>query len=387
MRDVVADEELEGLCREVSVPVYALGVGLERAWELGASGVSEILPTHSMQQETPNPGNLNYRAHKFELALSNYQKAIAIRPDFADAFVATANALDSLGRAAEAIENYERALVINPGYAEIHLNLAVLATNQGRHKDAANSLRRAVEIKPDFAQAHHNLGVVLSHLDQLEAAEASLRRALSIEPESPTILCELAVVLQCNRKSPEALQLIVRALERAPTWNIKAAFADCVAHIRFLAAEPRTRAALTNAIAEPWGLPSELCQPAISLILLNDEIAGCVRLANGSWPARLPKAALFGVTGLTALAADPLLHAVLETVPVSTLEFERFLTCARHALLETASNNQAPDDLEIAALQFFAALSRQCFVNEYIFDCDDMERSAAAACRKHSYWR
>lgn len=42
IRDVLADEELEALCRTVSVPVYASGVALEKAWELGASGVSEI---------------------------------------------------------------------------------------------------------------------------------------------------------------------------------------------------------------------------------------------------------------------------------------------------------------------------------------------------------
>ena len=66
---------------------------------------------------------------------------------------------------------------------------------------------------------------------------------------------------------------------------------------------------------------------------------------------------------------------------MTTIEFERFLTCARHALLETASSEQAPDASDIAALQFYAALTRQCFVNEYIFDCDDSERLAAAACR------
>jgi 8-oxo-dGTP diphosphatase len=42
IRDVLADEELKALCRTVSVPVYAPGVALEKAWELGASGVSEI---------------------------------------------------------------------------------------------------------------------------------------------------------------------------------------------------------------------------------------------------------------------------------------------------------------------------------------------------------
>src|SRR5580698_161601 len=35
-----------------------------------------------------NLGNLNYRAGEFEVALRNYQAAIAIRTDFTDAFVA-----------------------------------------------------------------------------------------------------------------------------------------------------------------------------------------------------------------------------------------------------------------------------------------------------------
>jgi mutator protein MutT len=42
IRDVLEGEELEALCRKVSVPVYVPGVALEKAWELGASGVSEI---------------------------------------------------------------------------------------------------------------------------------------------------------------------------------------------------------------------------------------------------------------------------------------------------------------------------------------------------------
>ncbi len=328
-----------------------------------------------------NLGNLNYRTGEFERALRNYQVAINIRPDFADAFVAMANALDGLGRVAEAAENYERALAINPGYAEVHFNLGVLASTQGRLDDAASSLRRAAEIKPDFVKAHHTLGTVLSGLGQLEAAEASFRRALSIEPDSEEILYGLVMILVSAGKSPDALQLIVPALERAPTWTTKVAFVNCATRTRFAIDDPHIRAALTAAITEPWGTPYELCQPALSLIMLNQRIASCVHLANGSWPARLPKAALFGVDGLVALAADPLLRAVLEATPVSSVEFERFLTCARHALLETASNKQEPDPSDIAALKFYAALSRQCFVNEYIFDCDDRERLAAESCR------
>jgi tetratricopeptide (TPR) repeat protein/2-polyprenyl-3-methyl-5-hydroxy-6-metoxy-1,4-benzoquinol methylase len=328
-----------------------------------------------------NLGNLNYRTGEFERALRNYQVATNIKPDFADAFVAMANALDGLGRAAEAADNYERALAINPSYAEVHFNLGVLASTQGRLDEAASSLRRAAEIKPDFVKAHHTLGTVLSGLGQIDAAEASIRCALSIEPDSVEILYSLAMILVSAGKSPDALQMIVPALEQAPTWTTKVAFVNCAARTKFVTDDPRIRAVLTAAITEPWGTPYELCQPALGLIMLNQRIASCVRLANRSWPARVPKAALFGVDGLAALAAEPLLTAVLEAAPVSSVEFERFLTCARHALLETASSRQAPDSTDATTLQFYAALSRQCFINEYIFDCDEAERLAAVACQ------
>jgi tetratricopeptide (TPR) repeat protein/2-polyprenyl-3-methyl-5-hydroxy-6-metoxy-1,4-benzoquinol methylase len=328
-----------------------------------------------------NLGNLNYGAGEFEVALRNYQVAIGIKPDFADAFVAMANTLDSLGRTAEAVESYERALVLNPGYAEVHFNLGVLAATQGRYEQAVSSLRRAVEIKPDFVQAHHSLRAVVSSLEQLDAIEASLRRAWSNAPESAETLHDLATILLSRGKSHEAVQLIVRVLERTPTWTTKVIFASCVARTRFTANDSGIRAALTTAIIEPWGMSHELCQPALSLIMLDERIASCVRRANRSWPMRLPGAALFGSDGLVALATDTLLRALLESTPVSAIEFERFLTCARHALLDTASNKQAPDRSNVAALQFYTALSRQCFINEYIFDCDDEELSAAAACR------
>jgi tetratricopeptide (TPR) repeat protein len=205
-----------------------------------------------------------------------------------------------------------------------------------RLEEAASSLRRAADIKPDFAHGHYALGLVLSRLERLEAAEASLRRALSIEPKSDEILYALATTLLALGKSPEAVPLMARTLDRASTWKTKLAFVACVARTSFAINDSTVRAALTTAIIEPWGMPNELCQPALNLIMLDERIASGVRLANASWPVRMPKATLFGADGLAALAADTLLHALLETVPVSTIEFQRFLTFARHVLLETA---------------------------------------------------
>lgn len=328
-----------------------------------------------------NLGNLEYGVGSCAGALQHYQAAIGLKPDFANAFVAMGNALDGLGRAAEAIASYERALAINPGDAGVHFNLGLLAMIQGRYEQATDSLRAAIDIRPDYAEAHHALGRLFTGLGDLDAAEASLRNALSIAPELGEILYDLAMLLTARGRSPDAVQLTMRGLEHAPTWNIKTAFANCVARCRFVVNDAGIRAALTVALTEPWGVPYQLCRPALSLIMLDPRVAGWVGIVNEKWPTRLPKEVLFGAEGLTRLGADTLLHAVLQAVPVSTIEFERFLTSARHALLETATSEQLPAPSELAALPFYAALARQCFINEYIFDCDEREQVAAAACR------
>ena len=328
-----------------------------------------------------NLGNLNCRVREFERALQEYQIAVGIKPDFADAFVAMGNALDNLGRGSEAIGSYQRALAINPGYAEVHFNLSLAARTEGRLEQATASLRKALELRPDYAEAHHALGMVLGRLGHLDAAETSLRRALSIAPESEQFLCDLAPGLVTRDKAPEALQLLVRQLERAPTRKIKSTFAECAARARSITADLPTRAALTAAINDPWIPPYRLSRLALSLVMLDPTIAGCVQRANKNWPARVPRAGLFRAEGLEALAGDALLHAVLCATPVDTLEFERFLTLARYTLLETATSAQPPDPTDGTALSFYAALARQCFINEYVFDCDDSERAAAAACR------
>jgi SAM-dependent methyltransferase len=211
-------------------------------------------------------------------------------------------------------------------------------------------------------------------------AETSVRHASSLEPDSPEILNELAVVLESRGKRDEAIGLFLRVLERAPSWNSKTAFAACASRTVFTQNDRVLRLALTTAITEAWAMPFLLCRSALTLVMLDERIAACVHRANESWPARLPAATLFGADGLAALAADRLLHAVLQSGPASSIAFERFLTCARDALLEIASHPQtSPADL--AALPFYAALARQCFINEYVYDWDEDEQSASAACQ------
>ena len=50
-------------------------------------------------------------------ALASLDRALAIKPDYADALANRGNALIDLGRAEEALASYDKALAINPALA------------------------------------------------------------------------------------------------------------------------------------------------------------------------------------------------------------------------------------------------------------------------------
>ena len=61
----------------------------------------------------------------------------------------------------EAITHYQKALQINPDYAEAHNNLGNALLQKGRVDEAIAQYQKALQIKPDYAEAHDNLGNAL----------------------------------------------------------------------------------------------------------------------------------------------------------------------------------------------------------------------------------
>ena len=68
------------------------------------------------------------------------------------------NALFYQGKYQEATNQYNEALRINRNFAEAHYNLGNVFSKQGRSQEAISHLNEALRINPNFAEAHYNLG-------------------------------------------------------------------------------------------------------------------------------------------------------------------------------------------------------------------------------------
>ena len=104
-----------------------------------------------------------------EEALVLHDKALARRPDYADAHNNRGAALYTLSRFAEAIEGFTRAVALKPTLAEAFNNLGNALLRTGDITGAIDNFKRAVSLKPDYAEAHWNMAVAYLMQDDLAA--------------------------------------------------------------------------------------------------------------------------------------------------------------------------------------------------------------------------
>ena len=194
-------------------------------------------------------------------------------------------------------------------------------------------------------------------------------------------LNDLASALIVDGNLAEAMKTCIRSLRAEVTPAAKALFVHLV-KLSTRYDSPLVRQYLIRALSDPWCRTGQLVPASLALIKANREAGQCIERAVASWPTPLSKEALFGADGLAALASDDLLRAVLENTPAAGLDFEHFLTLARRALLLDVLASQLPDSADSLRLRFCCAIARQCYINEYVYNCSTEEHEAASRLRR-----
>ena len=67
----------------------------------------------------------------------------------------------SKGRHEEAIGAYKKAIAINPNYADAYNNMGNVLKEQGKLEEAIEAYKTLLKINTNYAEAHNNMGNVL----------------------------------------------------------------------------------------------------------------------------------------------------------------------------------------------------------------------------------
>ncbi|MEI7455500.1 MAG: tetratricopeptide repeat protein [Nitrosomonadales bacterium] len=302
-------------------------------------------------------------------ATASYRRALSLDPGYAKAHDNLGAVFSEMGEFDLAEASFKRALQIQPGNAQAHCNLSIVQKKQGAATEALNSCLAALQINPDYADAHYNMGSILFDLNRLTEAETAYREALRCEPDFTDALNHLALLLNTQRKSLAALEVISHSLTIKETVEAKSIFISCVKYLP--SADETIRANLVRALTEPWGNTSELASVCIHLIKHTPYLSRLIARAKNAWPAS--NQALFDSDDLAELEKDQLLCTLLCAAPICDADVERLMTIVRRALLAAAVSTTKAND----SLRFYSALASQCFINEYVFSYSDAEIQTA----------
>lgn len=103
---------------------------------------------------------LRYR-EELDAALGEYQQAIALRQDFAEAHIGAGKCLRRKGEFQRAVAAFKRALSQNGFNKDVHLDIGKCYNDLGLVKQAIAHYERAVKIDPAFLEAKFGLALIV----------------------------------------------------------------------------------------------------------------------------------------------------------------------------------------------------------------------------------
>jgi len=132
------------------------------------------------------------RAHQFlggnysdlnrdDMAIAQYQKAIAIDKNFAPAYNSMGYAYiqkEDYANAERAFKDYIRLI---PDEANPHDSIADLYTRMGRHEDAIEHFKTSIELNPKFVISQRKIGTNLVFMGKYDEGREAFQKAMDME--------------------------------------------------------------------------------------------------------------------------------------------------------------------------------------------------------------
>jgi Flp pilus assembly protein TadD len=177
------------------------------------------IATVSVQQlRTPSKAarelreGLKLRTVQPEEAISHFQKAIQVYPNYSSAYVQLGLTLMDKRQWEEAEIALHRAIDVDPNSSEANTALGILLNRRAEFEEAGPVLRRAAQLDPRSASAHYELGLSYWGVHAFQQAECEARISVELEPNFGGSRVLLGAALLNRNSTTIATEQLRRAL-------------------------------------------------------------------------------------------------------------------------------------------------------------------------------
>ncbi|MBI1961924.1 MAG: tetratricopeptide repeat protein [Candidatus Rokubacteria bacterium] len=133
----------------------------------------------------------------FDQAVEAYNKAIELRPFYADAHVGLGDAKAAKGDVDGAVAAYQRALVFNPVNPRVHLSLGkIFYGEKGLYYESVTAYKKAIDLDANSLEARMGLGEVYEDKGLYREAIEEYRKVIEMDAKHTGALYNLALVYE-----------------------------------------------------------------------------------------------------------------------------------------------------------------------------------------------
>jgi TolB-like protein/Tfp pilus assembly protein PilF len=214
---VAQNEIAAAIVRELDIEFSGRKTDLVRTGTANVEAYKSYLQgRHFLQQET---------VAAIDQAVDHFDRAIALDPDYAQAYTGLADAwfvkrrignlslFEATRRSHDAISI---ALRLNGELAEAQTSLGLCVLGAGEHRTAASQFTKAIELDPDNVDAYLQRANLLRNQGFLEDATRAYTQALALDPLNTTIVAEQAILMGLQGRFDRAFEQLESLLAEQP---------------------------------------------------------------------------------------------------------------------------------------------------------------------------
>ena len=158
-----------------------------------------------------------YFAKNFGQAITAYDEAIRLNPQFAEAYNNRGIVKYEMGRYAEAVADYSTAVSLKPNFVNALNNRGNAQADLGQLQPAAQDLQAALRLDGNSAIIRNNLGNVYYLMQNYDAALNEYTRAIALNPNIAEVYYNRAAIYYGLRRYNEALADIKKSMALNPS--------------------------------------------------------------------------------------------------------------------------------------------------------------------------
>jgi tetratricopeptide (TPR) repeat protein len=163
-----------------------------------------------------NTGIALCKKNKYKEAMLEFNRAIELKSDLAEAWTGKGIALDKLRRSKEALEVFDKAIEYKPDLAWAWTSKGVTLGNLGRTEEAVEAFNKASELRPDDVDILYQKGFAFGKTNRLEEALEIFNKIIELKPDHLKAWTSKGVVFELLGRTEEAIEAFNRVTKLRP---------------------------------------------------------------------------------------------------------------------------------------------------------------------------